>query len=811
MMLIPRAQLALLSAAVLLATPAHVTHADERDSARPLEMVIVTARRIEQTANDVGMDIQAFTGAQLERLRIDSVESLAMVVPSFNVSRSYQGTPVYTLRGVGFNTINLSATSTVGTYVDEVAYPYPLMNAGPVFDMQRVEVLKGPQGTLFGRNTTAGLINLVTNKPSEELQGMLRAEVGNFDTVNVEGMLSGPLSDDLSARLSLRSENAGEGWQESNSSGDKLGEVDRQGLRAALAFTPGDRLAIDLAYNGWRNDSDTLVAQGTGLSVSTADSPFNAPGLADYLAANAPDDAQQADWAPEALRSQDIGSGLGLSGDPREDSQLDAFKLRIAWELDTDLRLVSLTGYQDLQRDALVDFGGVPYEILLQDVHGSIESFSQELRVEGETERLNWLAGAYYANDDILDSNRTLLGENANVGLIRAVTVPLLDSDFNSGGYTQTEAAQAFRAFRDEAELEADSWSVFGSVTTALTEQLSLTTGLRYTEDSLDYSGCSRDFNGNMLPTVNVTLRALFFQSYGSLADEIGEGDCNTFDPDAGQFILVESDTDEDNVAWRLALDWFARPGTLLYASVAQGAKAGTTPVNAANISTQNAPVGQEQLLSYELGVKATLLDQRMQLNAAAFYYDYDDKQLSVYFADPVFTVLGRLANIPDSHAYGLDTELSWSLSRSLTAIAAATLLHTEVEDFQGIDGAGEPIDYDGAEFVYSPEVVGSLTLLYNRPLSERLGFGMQLNGRYQDDAHGDLEATGQAAIDDFAVLNAGVSLYSLDQRWELSLWARNLTDEYYWTATTQNANTWVRLPGQARTWGASFTYRFGN
>ena len=473
------------------------------------------------------------------------------------------------------------------------------------------------------------------------------------------------------------------------------------------------------------------------------------------------------------------------------------------------MRLIALSGYQDLERKALVDFAGAPYELLVQDLYGTIESFSQELRLEGEFDRTQWLLGAYYAQDDILDSNRTLLGDNANVGLIRAFTVPLLDSPFNAGGYTAEEATQAFRTFRDEAHMDVESWSVFASATQELRDNLSLTAGLRYTEDSQDYGGCSRDFNGNMLPNVNVTNRALFLAEYGALVDEIEQGECNTFDPETITYGLVESETNEDNIAWRLELDWFVDPDTLLYGSVSQGAKAGNTPVNAANISTQNAPVGQEKLLAYELGVKATLLQQRMQWNASIFYYDYDDKQLAVFFRDPIFTILARLANVPKSEAYGLDTELTWGITEHFTAIAAATLLHTEIQDYIGINALGEPEDYNGAEFLYSPDASGTLTLLYNRPLTDTLGLSMNLNGRYQTDAAGDLEGSAEAQVDAFGVLNGGIGIYALDATWDVSLWGSNLTDEYYWLAVTQNANTWVRLPGTARTYGATFTYRF--
>ncbi|WP_206613414.1 TonB-dependent receptor [Parahaliea mediterranea] len=781
----------------------------------PLETVIVTAQRYEQSVNDVGMDIQAYQGERLEQLRLDDVDDLTAVVPSFTVAQSYQGVPTYTLRGVGFNTINMSATSTVGTYVDEVAYPYPILNAGPMFDMARVEVLKGPQGTLFGRNTTAGLINLVTNKPTEDFEAMVQAEVGNYDTFNQEAMISGALFDGLQARLSIRNEDSNEGWQEAMDRSETLGEVHRTGVRAALAFQPTDRLGIDFAYNGWRDTSDTLAAQAIGFTPATTPggggqpSLFNEPGLADYVANNRPKNAEDANWVSAAKRGADIGIGAGLGGDLENDSSLDAYKLNIDWELNDDLRLVALTGYQDFERQALSDWSGAPFEILVQDAYGTIESFSQELRLEGSTENTRWMVGAYYAEDEILDANRTLLGDNANSNMISVITSTLLGTPFNSFGYTVEDALQSFRTYRDSANIDSTTKSVFASVDWDLADSLTLTTGIRYSEDEQDYNGCSSDVNGSMLPNVNITNRALFLQTYGAFVDPIGPNECNTFNPETLSFGTVESELDEDNVAWRVVANWTPTVDTLYYASVSQGTKAGVTPVNAANISTQNAPAKQEELLAYELGVKAALFSQRMQFNASAFYYDYTDKQLSVYFADPIYTALSRINNVPDSEAYGLDAEITFAVTNHLTAIVGGTLLRTEVQDYQGIDAAGQPADFDGKHFLYSPEAAGSLTLIYDRPISEGLGMSLTLNGRYQDESYGNLANDDDHKIDSYGLFNATAALYSLDERWNVSLWGANLTDEYYWLAVATNANTAVRFPGRSMTYGASFTYRF--
>jgi iron complex outermembrane receptor protein len=813
-----RAVLALgASAAVLLAAgaggalaaEAPATPAAQGDTTT-VDTIIVTAQRREEAANSVGMAIQAFKGDDLKTLRVTDTRDLSTVAPSFSVSQGYQGVPIYTLRGIGFNTINLSATSTVGTYTDEVAYAYPFMNTGPIFDLDRVEVLKGPQGTLYGRNTTAGLVDFVTAKPTTSFKAGLTGEAGSYKSHNFEGFVSGPLGDKAQARLAFRTDDSDEGWQQSNSRNEKLGEVHRYGVRAALAFQPAEGLDVDFSLSGWHNGSDTLAAQGIGFTPATTAGPislFNAPGIVAYIGAHMPTNARQADWAPASVRTADIGTGLGIHEPLKENDDFWAARLRIGWTFG-DMRLVSLTGYNHLERDATFDWSGAPYDILIQHTEGQIKSFSQELHLEGETGPATWLVGGYYGRDTLVDGNRTLLGDNANVGFIRFYTNSLLASPFNTGGYTPLQASQAFRTYSDIGNLKTTTWSLFANADWKLSDALKLTTGLRYTSDRQDFAGCSRDFNGNMLPNVNVTNRALFFGVYGLVAP-ISQGDCVTFHPDTASFGMVTSTLDESNVAWRLALNWTPRENTLLYASVSRGAKAGDTPINAANISTQDAPARQELLLAYELGFKGGLFERRVQLNASLFYYDYKDKQLSVYFADPIYTALARLSNIPTAKAYGLDTDVTWRITHDLTAMGSMTFLHTELGDYVGINGAGGSQSFTGASFPYSPTWQGSLTLLYTHPITDTLGVQAALNGRYQNKSHADLGEDSRFGIKAYGLVNASVGIHSLDDRWELSVWGRNLGDTYYWNSVASNANVVVRFPGQPRTWGVSLAMKF--
>lgn len=800
---------------LLLATPALAQNAADGTATADDDAIIVTAQRRGESLNSVPMAVQAVDAETLKDLRVTDVRDLTTVAPSFTVSQSYQGVPTYTLRGIGFNTINLSSTSTVGTYVDEVAYAYPIMNTGPIMDLERVEVLKGPQGTLYGRNTTAGLINFITGKPTAQFKGSLTADLGNYETYNIGGYLSGPLADGISARIAFRSENSDEGWQISNSRGERLGKVRKYGVRGSLAIDPTDGTHIDISVVWWRNKSDTVAGQGIGFTPATDPMTgtsqsrfFNAPGLPAYLANNWPTKATQADWAPEADRSADIGTGLGLDGPLREDNEFWGLKLRIDQDLGESAKLVSLTSYNTFNRNALSDWSGAPFEVLIQNTVGEIKSFAQELHVEGEAGSVNWLVGGYYAKDTIIDSNRTMLGQNANVGLIRFVGNGLLATPYNSGGYTATEMAQAFRSYEDYGDIETETWSLFANADWRLSDSLKLTTGLRYTKDRQDYQGCSRDFNGNMLPNVNVVNRYLFNTVYGILANPITQGQCNTFNPDLGQFGPVQSVLSEDNVAWRVSLDWKPDSDTLVYGSISRGYKSGTTPINAASNARSNAPVRQEKLTAYEVGVKATLADRKVQANLAAFYYDYRDKQISTYFADPIYTALARLDNVPKSKAYGVEAELMLRPVQGLTITGNALWLKTRVDGYNGTNAAGQPQNFDGAEFIYSPRFQGSVTVAYNTPVSDSLELTGALNARYQSRSNTIFEDLSLYKIDPYAVVNGSVGLKSSDG-WSISIWGKNLFDNYYWSAVASNANVVVRFPNPPRTWGATFGIDF--
>jgi outer membrane receptor protein involved in Fe transport len=293
------------------------------------------------------------------------------------------------------------------------------------------------------------------------------------------------------------------------------------------------------------------------------------------------------------------------------------------------------------------------------------------------------------------------------------------------------------------------------------------------------------------------------------LAAPIGRNECNTFNPATNSFGIVNSRLDEDNFAWRGALDFTPNATTLFYASISRGYKSGTSPINAASNAAQNLPAKQERLTAYEIGAKLGFLDRRVQLNVAGFYYDYQDKQISAYFADPIYTALARLDNIPKSEAYGIEGELTVRPARPLTLMANALWLKTRINGYVGTNAAGRPQDFDGARFIYSPEWTLSGTALFDQPVNDDVSFTANANVRWQSRQTTIFEFNPLYDIKPYAVVNAGFGVKAADESWAVNVWGRNLFDEYYWNAVASNANIVVRFPGQVRTYGATATFRF--
>ncbi|HKY89539.1 MAG TPA: TonB-dependent receptor, partial [Nevskiaceae bacterium] len=645
---------------VLAASPEAATaepaSAVERPQGFSLDEIIVTAQKREEAASTVPIAITAYSGEDMATLGVTDTRDLRNLVPGFSAADSGYNTPIYTLRGIGFNDATYAATSTVGLYVDEVNLPYAIMSKGANLDLARVEVLKGPQGILYGRNTTGGLINYIARKPTDTFESGVTATYGRFDTSDIEAFVSGPLGESLLGRVAVRDIRSQKGWQKSNTRDDTIGEIDKQALRGSLEWRPQEDLFFRFVVDGWIDKSDSQMGQPVGMKIQQPIVP-NTPGglqavstgLANALAAGLLDPTQiaglNAILAGNATLAPQVASYplLTVQEDnprladwaPGFDWQLNdhfhSASLRSDWSLSEHYIFTGIASYLEVASDgSQLNQSGVDTLNSDRSLNASIETSALELRIARSAEdRFNWMVGVNASYDDGYEQN-TLYVETVSVLFPNPVD-----------GHSISDKVAIF------GDQDATQLAAFVNGDWEFVDDVKLSGGLRFTQEKREHTACSyvipeaEGYFGSpgALP---VAFTALASRDDPQLVlpngqhQEAGDpvGDCF---PLTGDGAVIPTDADpglfhgkitDRNVSGRVALDWNPAEGTLVYASVARGFKSGGFPVTNTTQHFQYSPTEQEELIAYEIGSKLTVLEGALRFNTAVFYYDYKDKQL---------------------------------------------------------------------------------------------------------------------------------------------------------------------------------------
>ena len=744
-----------------------------------LEEVVVTANKREQSINDVGMSITAMTGDALTELGISSPTDLGKVVPGLTVQPSPFNTPVYTLRGIGFYETTLSAAPTVAVYTDEVGLPFSATTRGAAFDIERVEVLKGPQGTLFGQNTTGGAINYIVAKPTDEFATGADASFGRFSTYDVQAFVSGPLSERVKARVAMRTLQGG-AWQKSFTRSDELGKKNLLQGRAILDVQASDRLSLVFNVNGWRDKGDTqasqLIADDCGASrAGTCGSP-DADNFRNYP--RSPDDARAADW------------GYGVFGRrPQRDDTFWQASLRADFKVSDALTLTSISAYSKYKTDSVQDFDGATYATADTNTTGHIKNFAQELRLSYAADGLNLIVGMNYNDSDVYDRLFYNFSEGPSSNPLWFIPgAPRGVLTYNDSQQDVKDIAGFFNA---EYEI-APQWTLTG--------------GLRYTKSKRDFSGCTYDFGGETA----VWWNAIF-------GTNLQEGGCLTFD---ASFHTISpalfDELDEDNLSWSGGVNYKVTDDSLLYLRVSKGYKSGSFPTASVASYTGYAPVKQESVLSYEVGFKAPFANRTVDLSGAVFYYDYKDKQLRGRLPDPVFGTLDGLVQIPKSRAWGLEAALVARPVDQFTVRLGGTYISTKVKRFVGYDAFGQLSNFAGQKFPYAPKVTLTGDAEYTVPMAggQELYFGVSaLHNSKTSTALANTTTDTVNADPRFNVksytlvdLRAGVEFPHSKVR--VGAFVRNVGNVYYWTNVQDTLASIARYAGMPRTYGVQVSWR---
>ncbi|HVK80387.1 MAG TPA: TonB-dependent receptor, partial [Verrucomicrobiae bacterium] len=626
------------------------------------------------------------------------------VIPNVEIDSQFGGgQPQFRIRGIGAREYSSNNSSTVGVYIDEVAHPYTITTQGALFDIDRIEVLRGPQGTLYGRNTTGGAVNIITSAPTDHLTAGLTAEAGTFDRYELEGFVSGPLGDSARGRLAFVREIGG-AWQYNRDTGEELGDADRTAVRGRVDWDVAQNVNVDLSATYTRDQSD-----GLGFRLLA---PYTVTG-------GGPTYPADTEWRITGWQiSSDLAqiAGVGTDANPFRDNEgLDGSAI-VRVDLGS-VELTSVTAYQHFERNEYNDWDGTSANESDVFFFNEIDAFSQEVRLASTGDGpLDWLVGAHYANEA------------------------------NDGGF-YTEFRGRADIILTPYEQDVEAVGVFANLTYALTERLRLSGGLRYESEERNLS--TPGTITGIYPTMNIFPTGVY----------------------------ADYSTDLSEVSGRVAVEYDVSDDALLYASFARGVKSGGfTTYNA----TSALPFRPEIVLAYETGVKTEWLDGRLRLNAAAFYYDYQDQQVQGLEYDTIQGRLGKITNVPESHIYGFEVDLTWEIFEGLNISQYASIKEGEYDEYFAIDGTatdaanppGGPWtniianDRSGERLGFPRETYGG-AISYDWNVGE-YAFRAETNYNYRGDLY---SVTTTSVIPAYWLANASIGVGPEDGNWRFTVW----------------------------------------
>lgn len=748
---------------VTLASPVAVAAAQDGT----LQEITVTATRRSESLQDVASSASVFSSKDLEDLKVLEPRDLAEQTPGLLTKFGPNGlaTVGFYMRGVGINDFTGTVDPSVGVYVDEVFQPTPDMLNFAVYDIERVEVLRGPQGTLYGRNSTGGAVNFITARPTDEFEGYLKAGYGSYETSSLTAAISGPLGDGLRGRIATNVVNSSSnsGWSYNRFTGNELGKIESLALRGQLEWTPSEDVEVRLSFSHGESESEQPLLQHVG----TQDPDTFA--ICGPVIAGKISEGECIDFLGYFDGDSNVYDGAA-NVDPTLDLESDELTLTINWNLGR-ATLTSITGYADFSKEQSQDIDASPNVVADNFTFNDVESLSQEVRLTSDDSYSTpWIIGVNFGKTDI-DWFQTID--------LSDLAIP------TSNGATQS----------------TESWALFGQVNWPITDRLEFTGGLRYTDESRDWAG------------------ATFVGTFGNLSEAYASG---TFrlsqlplppgDPGAGGPLDFPTTVDEQKLDFSAVLKYQATDDAMVYLSISEAFRSGG--YSSAVIFSQEAlePYGSEELTAYEVGAKMSLAGNTLRLNTSAFFYDYKGFQATFVRATEASA---RLQNAGDVEITGLEAMLDWMPTDSLSLSLGLALLDTKIAStdvvLPPLDG-GPETTIKGNEIPNAPKTSINGRIGYKVPVGEKLALALQTDFNYV--AKHFLEPNNRKYLseDGYFLVNGRVALLPQDGQWQIAVWAKNLGDEEYRSAAQDLALALgfsEIVMGMPRTWGVEFEYRF--
>jgi len=712
-----------------------------------LEEVIVTAQKRPENIQTVPISIVAFNAQSLRQLGMTEGFDLANQVPNMNIDAPVADSNVrYFLRGVGTQDFSTLATSPIALYIDDVYLGSTIANSVNFYDMQRVEVLLGPQGTHWGKNTTGGAINLISAHPTQTLAASGSGGYGNHGEWFAEGMANVPLTATLAARAAF-TYSGRDAWIK-NLAPDgphNLDAFNKAGGRLSLEWTPNDALSAYLKGEYLKRSGSTI----TGYMV-----PLRGPTDA---------------FGNPALPFGVVNQAGGPSSDDFDTWDVIA---RLEWNLGNVVHLTSISGWQNADRVHEYELnGGTPELLINQAFFGNHDQFTQELRLASEDPGpFRWQGGLlyYFARET------------------STTAVPFNETAFSAPPYVTDDLWPESRKFTSD--------SVFGGIEYDLTPQLTAKGGLRYNDDEGSYHAVHYAIH----PYANY----LNYLSPDPLAD-----------PNS---VLIPADTINtrahwSKLTWDVGLRYHFSGDRMVYLNGSTGYRQGTFSSPSGSSADQFSVLQPETNLAFEIGAKTSWLENTLQVNAAAFNYDYTDMQVFVLQPISAGSPLSIESNAGKATDRGGEIEVQSLPAEGWLIRGAVGYVHAIFTKFDTVTSAGVPISLAGNRFPRQPQWTASALLQYRWPLVNGASVLLHTDWNYRGDYYVNADNLHNPYIPGRTIGNVRASYTPRSNRWELALWARNVTDKHYPMGGYRLgfANSQIFYFGDPLTYGISASINF--
>lgn len=758
-----------------------------------LEEVLVTAQKRTESLQDVPISVAAMSGEKIEQQGILDLGELTLYVPNVNINQG-QAQPNIFIRGVGSGT-NAGFEQSVGLYVDGVYSGRGALAAVPLtMDLTRVEIIKGPQGILFGKNTIGGAVNITTAKPNFDFEAMADALYSPDHGEQIySAMINGEIADNVAGRLAVRY-NSMDGWWDNRQLNEEGPNVDDIYARGSLLFQPVETLDILVKY-----EYGDFQTKAKPVVVYQSDQPLNFLGQDVFPIVDDSDEAAF-DFSNETKNRTDVAV------------------VTVNWDVDfATFTSISAYSQYDLQSQANSDFAVTPG--LHRSLDEKFEQWSQELRlVSPGGEKVDWIVGAYAEHAEL---NIARINEALDFALSGPIAVGALISIGDP--------------IPSKFDQDTDTYAAFGQATYSLTDTVRVTAGLRYNDEKK-------------------TLDKAVYGTLGARGVSLGSPDLIVRANPASGAIISDLrthdwsglDRDKQKWTWSLNTQWDVTDDAMLYASVSTGFKSGgfdeaysgagdvirlssdilTGEPNGQTIPGEDPSIlnySDETVLAYEVGAKMALLDGAAELNVALFRSEYDDLQTSSLVGD-VF----RVGNAGESVTQGVEVDGRWAVTDRLTLGGSVGYLDATYDNFMGAtctvpqtadpaanpgclneDGsnivAGETggQDLSGEDLLFAPEWSYNLNATYVYPLGNDLELSGSVDVNYSDEYYSALDLDPSTKHDDYTLFNARIALASVDGTWSVALLGKNLSDEKIdvWRndVTLSNSNSYFGVPSRPR------------